>query len=106
METTLGRDGQKAGSAGGDPAVLAGEAASRAGTISPTPQEELDLHCYVACCGVANGGGRQLLPPPRAARSRVRRRVGLGGCLPAGGGASGFLPRLRDSFAAPREVLR
>ena len=62
VEATSRRDRQKAGSAGGTP----WEAASRACTESPSPQEDLDFHYYVACCGVGKRRGSAVSSPPRA----------------------------------------
>jgi len=94
VRTTLGRDGQKAGSAGGHPAVLAGEGSTRAGTVSPTPQEDLDLPLCaedgrpeahgVGGMPVRRGEGRQAFCPDlgitvlhRKSREKIRLSPGL-----------------------------
>lgn len=75
---------------------LAGEGTARACLISPPPQEDLNLHCYVACCEVASAGGSAaLLPPPERRPGAEPGGVWVGGdACPAGGRASGFLPVL------------
>ena len=93
VKATLRRDGQKAGSAGGDPAVFAGEAASRAGTQSPSPQEDLNLHCYAACCRVGKRRGLAVSAPPRAHPGAESGGVWVGGMpVRRGEGRQAFCP--------------